>query len=98
MPSVCCCRISVSKQVKRPHRVVESSMREENSAIMNARLTILERRVCCYQRLTLALGFVLVIGISIRAVTLPSFAAVLQAMRIEVADETGRVVLAANAT
>src|SRR2546430_5527929 len=98
MPSVCCCRISVSKQVKRPHRVVESSMREENSAIMNARLTILERRVCCYQRLTLALGLVLVIGISLGAVTLPSVADVLQARRFEVVDETGRVVVAAYAT
>src|SRR5438093_11812494 len=98
MPSVCCCRISVSKQVKRPHRVVESSMREDTSAIMNARLTMLERRVRCYQRLTLALGLVLVIGISLGAVPLPPVADVLQARRFEVVDETGRVVVAAYAT
>ena len=73
-------------------------MREDNSAIMHARLTILERRVCCYQRLTLALGLVLVIGISLGAVTLPSVADVLQARRFEVVDETGRVVVTAYAT
>ena len=73
-------------------------MREANSAIMNARLTILERRVRCYQRLTLALGLVLVIGISLGAVTMPSVADVLQARRFEVVDEAGRVVVAAYAT
>src|SRR5215510_2731432 len=98
MPSVCFWRILVSEQAKRPHRVVESSMREDNLAIMNARLTILERRVRCYQRLTLALGLVLVIGISLGAVTLPSVADVLQARRFEVVDEAGRVVVAAYAT
>src|SRR5919109_824669 len=96
MPSVCCCRISVSKQVKRPHRVVESSMREDNSAIMNARLTLLERRVRCYQRLTLVLGLVLVIGTSLGAVTLPSVADVLQARRFEVVSNTGRQVFSAG--
>jgi len=65
---------------------------------MNARLTILERRVRCYQRLTLALGLVLVIGTSLGAVTLPSVADVLQARRFEVVDEAGRVVVAAYAT
>ena len=73
-------------------------MREANSALMNARLTILERRVCCYQRLTLALGLVLVIGISLGAVTMPSVADVLQARRFEVVDEAGRVAVAAYAT
>ena len=73
-------------------------MREDNSATMNARLTILERRVRCYQRLILALGLVLVIGISLGAVTLPSVADVLQARRFEVVDEAGRVVVAAYAT
>ena len=73
-------------------------MREDTSAIMNARLTMLERRVRCYQRLTLALGLVLVIGISLGAVPLPPVADVLQARRFEVVDETGRVVVAAYAT
>ncbi len=73
-------------------------MREDNSALMNARLTILERRVCCYQRLTLALGLVLVIGISLGAVTMPSVADVLQARRFEVVDEAGTVAVAAYAT
>jgi hypothetical protein len=73
-------------------------MREDNAAIMHTRLTILERRVCCYQRLTLALGLVLVIGISLGAVTMPSVADVLQAKRFEVVDEAGKVVVAAYAT
>ncbi len=73
-------------------------MREANSAIMHARLTILERRVRCYQRLTLALGLVLVIGISLGAVTMPSVVDVLQARRFEVVDEAGRVVVAAYTT
>src|SRR4029450_660908 len=98
MPSVCFCRILVSEQVKRLHRVVEPSMRKDNSAIMHARLTILERRVRGYQRLTLGLGLVLVIGISLGAVAMPSVADVLQARRFEVVDEAGRVVVAAYAT
>ena len=73
-------------------------MREDNSAFMNARLTILERRVRCYQRLTLALGLVLVIGLSLGAVTMPPVADVLQARRFEVVDEAGKVVVAAYAT
>jgi hypothetical protein len=73
-------------------------MREDNSAIMNARLTSLEHRVRCYQRLTLALGLVLVIAISLGAVTMPSVADVLQARRFEVVDEAGRVVVAAYTT
>jgi hypothetical protein len=73
-------------------------MRKDNSAIMHARLTILERRVRGYQRLTLGLGLVLVIGISLGAVAMPSVADVLQARRFEVVDEAGRVVVAAYAT
>jgi hypothetical protein len=73
-------------------------MREDNLAIMSARLTILERRMRCYQRLTLALGLVLVLGLTLGAVTLPSVADVLQARRFEVVDEDGRVVVAAYAT
>ena len=73
-------------------------MREDTSAIMNARLTTLEHRVRCYQRLTLALGLILVIGISLGAVPLPPVADVLQARRFEVVDETGRVMVAAYAT
>ncbi len=73
-------------------------MREDNLAIMNARLTILERRVRCYQRLTLALGLVLVMGFSLAARDAPSVADVLQARRFEVVDEAGKVVVAAYAT
>src|SRR5262245_24082438 len=98
MPSVHFCQILVSELVKRPHRVVESSMREENAASKHADLTILERRVRCYQRLALALGLVLVIGVGLGAVTMPSVAHVLQARRFEVVDEAGRVVVAAYAT
>jgi hypothetical protein len=46
----------------------------------------------------MALGLVLVIGISLGAVTMPSVTDVLQARRFEVVDETGRVVVAAHAT
>src|SRR5437870_5886596 len=98
MPSVCCCRILVSKQSKRPHRIVESSMREANLASMSARLMLLERCVRRYQYLTLALGLVLVIGISLGAVTLPSVADVLQARRFEVVVEAERVAVVAYAT
>ena len=73
-------------------------MREENSASLHARLTILERRVRCYQRLTLALGLVLVVGFSLAARDAPSVADVLQARRFEVVDEAGKVVVAAYAT
>jgi hypothetical protein len=73
-------------------------MRQGNSVMMSARLTILERRVRCYERLILALALVLVLGISLGAVTMPSVADVLQARRFEVVDETGTVVVAAYAT
>jgi hypothetical protein len=73
-------------------------MPEDNSASMYARLTTLERRVRCYQRLTLALGLVLVMGFSLAARDAPSVADVLQARRFEVVDEAGKVVVAAYAT
>ena len=73
-------------------------MREDKLAIMNARVTILERRVHCYQRLTLALGLVLVVGFSLAARDAPSVADVLQARRFEVVDEAGRAVVAAYVT
>ena len=73
-------------------------MREENLASIHVRLTILERRVRCYQRLTLALGLVLVVGFSLAARDAPSVADVLQARRFEVMDEAGRAVVTAYAT
>ena len=73
-------------------------MREDSLAIMNARVTILERRVRCYQRLTLALGLVLVVGFSLAARDAPSVADVLQVRRFEVVDGAGRAVVAAYAT
>ena len=73
-------------------------MREDNLASMNARMTILERRVHCYQRLTLALGLVLVVGFSLAARDAPSVADVLQARRFEVVDEAGRAVVVAYTT
>ena len=73
-------------------------MPEDNSASLHARLTTLERCVRCYQRLTLALGLVLVMGFSLAARDAPSVADVLQARRFEVVDEAGKVVVAAYAT
>jgi hypothetical protein len=73
-------------------------MQEGNAAIIRARLTILERQMRCYQRLVLILGLVLVSGISLGAVSMPSVTDVLQARRFEVVDEAGKVVVAAYAT
>ena len=73
-------------------------MQADNLAVMNARLAILERRVRCYQRLTLALGLVLVMGSSLAAPDASSVADLLRARRFEVVDEAGKVVVAAYAT
>ena len=73
-------------------------MQADNLAVLNARLTILERRVRCYQRLAQALGLVLVMGFSLAARDAPSVADVLQARRFEAVDEAGKVVIAAYAT
>ena len=73
-------------------------MQDANLAIVSARLTVLERRVRWYQRLTLALGLGLVLGVSLAARTVPSVADVLQARRLEVVDEAGKVGFTAYAT
>ena len=73
-------------------------MREDSLASMHARVTILERRVHCYQCLTLALGLVLVVGFSLAARDTPSVTDVLQVRRFEVVDGDGRAVVAAYAT
>ena len=73
-------------------------MPEDNSASLHARLTALQRRVRCYQRLTLALGLVLVMGFSLAARDAPSVIDVLQTKRFEVVDEACKVVVAAYAT
>lgn len=73
-------------------------MQAENLAVMDTRLTILERRVRCYQRLTLALGLVMVMGFSLAARDAASVADVLQARRFEVVDKAGKVVVAAYAS
>jgi hypothetical protein len=73
-------------------------MHADKLAIMHARLTVLERRVRCYQRLTLVLGLILIMGFSLAARDAPSVADVLQARRFEVVDEAGKVVVAAYAT
>ena len=73
-------------------------MRDDNLAIIGARLAVLERRVRWYQRLTLALGCVLVLGLSLAARSVPSVADVLQARRLEVVDEAGKVGVTAYTT
>lgn len=73
-------------------------MRDDSLAIIGVRLQTLERRVRRYQRLTLALGLVLVLGVSLAARGTPSVTDVLQAKRFEVVDEVGKVVIAAYAT
>src|SRR5262245_30412342 len=73
-------------------------MQDANLAIISTRLTVLERRVRWYQRLTLTLGFTMVLGVSLAARTVPSVSDVLQARRLEVVDEAGTVGLAAYAS
>src|SRR2546426_12771898 len=73
-------------------------MQDANLAIVSARLTVLERRVRWYQRLMLALGLGLGLGVSLAARTAPSAADVLQARRLEVVDEAGKVGFTAYAT
>src|SRR5256885_15697998 len=73
-------------------------MRDDNLARIGARLTILERRVRWYQRLTLILGLGLTLGVSLAARTVPSGADVLQARHFEVVDEAGKVGFAAYTT
>src|SRR2546422_8426609 len=73
-------------------------MQDANLAVVSARLTVLERRVRWYQRLTLALGLGLGLGVSLAARTVPSVADVLQARRLEVVDEASKVGFTAYAT
>src|SRR5262249_4382732 len=73
-------------------------MQDADLAIISARLTVLERHVHWYQRLTLALGLGLVLVVSLAARTAPSAADVLQARRLEVVDEAGKVGFSAYAT
>lgn len=73
-------------------------MRDDSPASIDIRLHTLERRVRCYQRLTLAIGLVLVMGVSLAARDTASVADVLRAKRFEVVDEAGTVVVAAYAT
>jgi hypothetical protein len=73
-------------------------MQEAHLAIISTRLTVLERRVRWYQRLMLALGLALVLGVSLAARTVPSSEDMLQARRVEVVDEAGKVGFTAYAT
>ena len=73
-------------------------MQDASLASISARLTVLERRVRWYQRLTLALGLALVCGISLAARAVPAVTDVLQVRRLEVMDEAGKVGFTAYAT
>jgi hypothetical protein len=73
-------------------------MRDDSLAIIGVRLQTLERRVRRYQRLTLALGLALVMGVSLAARDTASVTDVLRAKRFEVVDEAGKVAVAAYAT
>lgn len=73
-------------------------MRDNNLLAMETRLAALERRVRGYQRLTLALVVVLVLGVSLAARTVPAVSEALQVKRLEVVDESGKVGFAAYAT
>lgn len=73
-------------------------MQHTSLAVMAQRLAALEHRIRWYQRLTLALGLTLVLGVSLAARTVPSGSDVLQTRRLEVVDETGKVGVTAYAT
>ena len=73
-------------------------MRDDNLSVIAGRLAALECRVRWYQRLTLALGLGLVLGVSLAAQTVPSVADVLRSRRLEVVDEVGKVGFTAYAT
>src|SRR2546426_8579805 len=74
------------------------TMRDDNLSGSAGRLAVLERRVRWYQRLTLALGLGLLLGVSLAARTAPSVSEVLQVRRLEVVDEAGKVGVTAYAT
>jgi len=73
-------------------------MRDDNLSGSAGRLAVLERRVRWYQRLTLALGLGLLLGVSLAARTAPSVSEVFQVRRLEVVDEAGKVGFTAYAT
>ncbi len=73
-------------------------MWDDNLSVIASRLAALEGQVRWYQRLTLALGLGLVLGVSLAAQTVPSVADVLRARRLEVVDEAGKVGFTAYAT
>jgi len=73
-------------------------MRDDNSSVIAGRLAVLEWRVRRYQRLTLALGSALVLGISLAARPVPPVSDVLQTRRLEVVDEAGKAGVTVYAT
>src|SRR5215471_1472374 len=78
--------------------MVRCTMQEDNLSVIAGRLTVLERRVRWYQRLTLTLGLGLVLAVSLAAQTVPAISDVLRARRLEVVDEAGKVGVTAYAT
>lgn len=73
-------------------------MRDDSLSVIAGRLAVLECLVRWYQRLTLALALGVVLGVSLAARTMPAVSDVLQAKRLEVVDEAGKVGVTAYAT
>jgi hypothetical protein len=73
-------------------------MGDDTLSVSARRLVALEGRVRWYQRLTLALALGLVLSVSLAARTMPAVSDVLQARRLEVVDEAGKVRVTAYAT
>ena len=73
-------------------------MGDDNLSVIASRLAFLECQVRWYQRLTLALALGLVLGVSLAARTMPAVSDVLQARRLEVVDEAGKVGVTVYAT
>jgi hypothetical protein len=72
-------------------------MEEYTPTAIAARLAVLERQVRRYRRLGLGLGLLLLAGVSMASQTSPAPSPVLRTTRLEVVDEAGRVVFAAEA-
>jgi hypothetical protein len=72
-------------------------MGEQTPQALYERLAILERRLRQYRRLSCGLGLLMLVGVSVAAQTLPATSAVLRTTRLEVVDDAGRVVFAAEA-
>ena len=72
-------------------------MGDEGLTITAKHLAVLEQRVCWYRYLSLGLGVLILLGVSLAAQTSSPAPTVVRATRFEVVDEAGQVVFTAEA-